>query len=304
MQKDLTSEMDASKQMALMITLIFSSSLSVFMSTLIFIFYVLFSSFRKSFSSQLIISISVLDIITWTLRIISSAYSLAHDFETFENSAPAACQIFGFLFSFLNLMTFFLVLTIGVSLFLDFFYAINLEKYKKTIFFLVFLVAFIIAFIDVLLDAYGKVINDVKCWINDYKVRILTFYIVLWFVFLVDCILMGAIIYRLKKVAINTEVQTKLIWKFSLFPLFMLITWGPTSIRRLLNTNYYPFELFIYFITPLQGFFNAFAYGLINKDVKAKLFAFFICRWDQLKTSNSINSLESEVCEDLNQNIH
>lgn len=298
------SETDTSKGMALMITLIFSSSLSVFMSTVIFIFYLLYSSFRKSFSSQLIISISILDIITWTLRIISSAYSLAHDFETFEDSAPAACQIFGFLFSFLNLMTFFLVLTIGISLFLDFFYAINLEKKKKTIFFLVFMVAFIIAFIDILIDGYGKVNHDVKCWINDYKIRLLTFYIVIWLVFLVDFILMAAIIYRLKKVAINTEVQTKLIWKFSLFPLFMLITWGPTSIRRLLNTNYYPFELFIYFITPLQGFFNAFAYGLINRDVKAKLFAFFICRWDQLKLSSSINNIEEEICDELNQSIH
>ena len=291
---------DDDKKTALMIVLIVSAFISVCMSTLIFVFYFLFSSFRKNFSSQLIIAISFLDILTWSLRIISSIYSLANDFETFENTAPIICQVFGFFFSFVNLMTFLLVLVIGISLYVDFVYSINLGSKKCLIYFLVFLIAFILATLDLCLGAYQNIPHDVKCWIRDYELRLLTFYSVLWIVFILDLFFMGAIIWKLKKMPINTEMQRKLALKFSLFPLAMFITWAPSSIRRIINDNSFGFEVFIYFITPLQGFLNGLAYGMINKHVKQKLIAFFTCdcmnlKKDCIKQLIETQSLNSEI---------
>ena len=298
---------ESGQKMALMIVLIFSSLLSVFTSLLITIFYLMYASFRKNFSSQLIVAISLLDTFTWTLRIISSIYSLTHDFKTFEDTAPAFCQAFGFLFSFMNLMTFFLVLVIGLSLYCDFLYSINLGSRKKLIYSIIFLLAFAISSIDLGLHAYEKIPGDIKCWIRDYSLRLLTFYMILWIVFLLDSYFMITIIRRLKKMPVNNEVKSKLILKFSLFPIFMLITWGPSSIRRIFGINYFPFEVFIYFITPLQGFLNALAYGMINSIVKEKLIAFFLCDWEKLAATKEVidekslnksieaNSFESNV---------
>ena len=293
--------LDNNQKVILLTTFIISCALSVIMSLLIFVFYILYSSIRKNFASQLIITISLMDFFTWGLRLISSIYTLSNNFKTYEESSHFICTLSGFLFSFFNLIVFFAVLIIGFSLFLQFNYSMDISSKRKYIFAFIFIISFILSCIPLITDSYGK-IDDVKCWIMDYWNRIFTFYIILWIIFIIDFVLIIKVILKLRRMKIDSNIQKKLIWKFALFPILMFISWAPSSIRRLMDTHNFGLEVFMYAAMPLQGVFNPIAYGLINSDVKEKILSFFRCDWEKLKLKNRRESpiIMKEIDTEIN----
>lgn len=287
----------------ILIFFIISCSLSVFMSFLIVILYFKYASIKKNMAAQLIITMSILDIFTWFFRIIAAVYKLSTN-ETYEETNHSLCVFFGFLWSFFNLITFFIVFTIGFGVYYGYKYKSDLEKHKKTLYFIIFILALVLSCIPFFSSSYGE-IDHVKCWIDDYNLRIFTFYLPLWLVFLFNCYFIGYVILKLRLMPIDTSVQRKLILKFSLFPLLMFLAWFPSSIRRSSNSDNFALELFMYIMMPLQGVFNPIAYGLINEDVEKKMKEFFFCQCEKEKNDNVENSSNTDISiAERNSNNH
>lgn len=269
------------------ITIIFlvSCSLSVFMSSLISFFYFKYGTIKKSFPAQLIVSMAVLDAFTWSFRIIAAIYKLKTN-NTFEEKGSFLCSFFGFLWSFFNLITFFIVLLIAIGIYSASYHGTQISRHKKKC--LIFLISppLILSLIPFLNGTYGE-IDEIKCWINEYYTRIFTFYFPLWVIIILNLIFIVLAIIKLRKLPISRSSQRKLAYKIALFPLLMLISWLPSSIRRTLDSDNLALELFMYFVMPLQGVFNPIAYGMINVKVEKKLKAFFFCRWYDLKESET-----------------
>ena len=256
-------------------------TLSVFMSLLILVFYALYSSFRKNFASQLIVTISLMDLISWGVLIISSIFSLTHDMKTYEEYSHPICVLNGFLFSFLNLVVFFSVLIIGYSLFSEFIYSYDISQKRHTMFAFIFISSFILSIIPLFNDEYGKV-DDVKCWIVNYWERIFLFYVPLWLITIIDFVLMLKVIRKLQGINVQDNMKRKLILKFALFPILMFVSWAPSSVKRVWDVDNMILEGIMYAMMPMQGVFNPLAYGLINSDVKEKILAFLLCQWKDL----------------------
>lgn len=295
-------ELNNNQKTLLLTVFIVSCSISVLMSLLIFIFYLLYSKVQKNFASQLIITIAIMDFFTWGLRIVSSSYSLTHDFETYEEIAPPICVLSGFLFSFLNLIVFFSVLVIGYCLYSDFVFSRDISPQRHKMFAFIFFSACILSIIPFFTSSYGK-IDDVKCWLVDYWERIFTFYFPLWVIILIDCYFIVKVILKLRHMQIEPHIKNKLIFKFALFPLLMFISWAPSSIRRATDSPNFQLEVFMYAVMPLQGVFNPLAYGLINSEVKDKIIAFFTCDCRKLRR-NTQNSCQEIILNEANNNTH
>lgn len=270
-----------------------SCSISVFMSLSIFIFNLIYSNIRNNLACQLILTISLMDFFTWGLRIISSAYSLSHNFETYEELSIPICILSGFLFSFLNLIVFFSVLVIGYCLYSEFVFSKDISQERHKAFVFIFFNSMTLSIIPFFTHSYGK-IDEVKCWLVDYWERIFTFYFPLWAIILIEFYFIIRVIFKLWTLNLEPKIQRKLILKFSLFPILMFISWAPSSIRRASDSPNFTLEVVMYAFMPLQGFFNPLAYGLINSEVEEKVLAFLKCPCRKMKMKKEENSINNE----------
>lgn len=249
---------------------------------------------------------AMLDAFTWSFRIIAAVYKLKTN-KTFEEEGSFLCSFFGFLWSFFNLITFLIVLLIAFGIYSASYYGTQISRHKKKCIAFLIVPSLILSLIPFLNGTYGE-IDEIKCWINEFYTRIFTFYLPLWIIMILNFFFIVSAIIKLRKLPINKSSQRKLAYKIALFPLLMLISWLPSSIRRTLNSDNLALEFFMYFAMPLQGVFNPIAYAMINVKVERKLKAFFLCRCYDLKETGmdmndtadylanySNNSSDSEV---------
>lgn len=266
-------------------------SLSVFMSSFLAFLYFKYASIKNSFPSQLIVAMAILDVITWTIRIIATIFRIIAG-ATFEVKERNICVLSGFLFSFLNLITFFIILFISFGIYSQSHLSINISNFKRICSSLIIFPSLILAVVPVFTQSYGE-LDHIKCWIKDRTILIITFYIPLWCVFASTVFFIVSAIFKLKRLPINSHFTSKLIYKISLFPLIMFICWTPSSIYRVLNSDTVYLEILTYVLVPLQGVLNPIAYGLINEKIEKKMKAFF--GWNCNEMNDTITGGENEI---------
>lgn len=128
---------------------------------------------------------------------------------------------------------------------------------------------------------YGKIIIAYcRCWINISRsdLRYSLFYIPLWITFAISAIfttLFVVIVYRVELGSNPSEMAlTRSASLGYLYAIFFLISWIPATTNRAYEAFYgsSPFILpFLHCIfIPLQGFWNAVAYYLVNQKKNKK----------------------------------
>lgn len=277
-------------------------SLSVFMSSFLTFLYFKYTSIKKSFPCQLIVTMAILDVITWTIRIIATIYRINVGM-TFEVKERNLCILSGFLFSFINLITFLIILVISFGIYSQSHLSINISNFKMTCTSLIIFPSFILSIIPIFTQSYGE-IDHIKCWIKDRTILLITFYVPLWLVFVSTAFFILSAIFKLKRLPINFLSEKKLIYKISLFPIIMFICWTPSSIYRVLNSDFIYLEILTYMVVPLQGVLNPIAFGLINERIEKKMKAFFCCNCTEMNDNitdgeNEINSFNTLTANNI-----
>jgi len=299
---DINYDIDPHEAQTLAIFLVISCFLAVMMSSLIIGFYIVFSKIRKNLSSQIVIIISILELIISFNRMFVSIYTIMTN-DNLEDFSHELCVASGFLWNFLNLAIFFLILFIGFLLYIEIriSFANRVETYKNHIFLLIFVLALFFSCLPFINNSYGKV-NEINCWINSPLMRMISFdlpfliIIGLYIFFIISFI-------RNLKTRAEIQIKRKLAFKFLLFPLLMIICWIPAITQKLFNINNFALKVVVHFLTPLQGVFIPVIYGLINKSVKQKFISFFCCQWQKLKSSGSKEIESLEIKEEGEQNL-
>jgi len=128
------------------------------------------------------------------------------------------------------------------------------------------------AFLPLGLDAYTALSS--WCWIkSDDEGTILrwsSFYGILWFFFLWICYVYIKLWCHLKDLPDKSKIP-RIVYRLWIYPLVLLICYGPASVRRVWNiVGTPPYELAVlhYCFASLHGFVNAIAYGR-NDDIRA-----------------------------------
>lgn len=266
-------------QKELLYIFITTCSLSVFMSSLVTIMYFKYGAVTKNFPAQLIMAMSILDVLVWFPRIISSIYKLQTG-ENLEEGERNICIIFGFTFIFFSLITFFITLMISFGIYSSVVHKIIIANHKKTCIFIIIILPLIFSTIPFTTNSYGE-IDDIKCSITNYFERVTTFFVVLWIIFFLNAFFIISTIVKLKRPPYKEESVQRIVYKIALFPLFMFVSWAPSSIYRILQSDNLFLGVLTYLLVPLQGVFNPIAYGLINEKIEKIAKKIFCCNHPQ-----------------------
>jgi len=128
------------------------------------------------------------------------------------------------------------------------------------------------AIIPLALDDYTSL--DSWCWISGkgegVVLRWTSFYGILWFFFAWICYVYISLWWHLKDLPDNSKVP-RMVYRLWIYPLVLLICYGPASIRRVWNiVGDPPYSLAVVHVcfASLHGFVNALAYGR-NSDIRA-----------------------------------
>ena len=248
----------------------------------------LYSKIRKNISAQIVIIISILEFIIWLFRMLGSIYTLLNN-KSLENMSHSVCQSSGFLWTFINLSIFSFIFLIGLVLYIEFHYSrlvIKVESKRKYIYILIFLCTIFLSSIPFMNNAYGEV-NGVSCGIKGRLTRLFIFDIPFLVLMILYICLIISVSRKLNSLQIRNDIRRSLTLKFLLFPLLMIICWIPGMIQKTFDFENILLKGITYFMMPLQGVFIPLIYGLVNKDVKQKFIAFFLCRFSQLQTGHS-----------------
>jgi hypothetical protein len=267
-------------------------SLSVIMSSMLSILYFKYGSLKKNFPAQLIITMSLLEILIWSPRIISSIYKLQTG-DNMEVGQKEVCVIFGFTFIFFNMINFFITLVISFGIYSSVLHNIIIAKHKKICIGIIILFPLLFSLIPFITESYGQ-IDDIKCSITNYPERLACFFVILWIIFILNAFFIISTIIRLKKRPYNKAFH-RIVYKIALFPLFMFIAWAPSSIYRILELDNLILGVLTYLLVPLQGFFNPIAYGLINEKIEKKIKKFIGCCSNEEDKQKSFDYSETRV---------
>lgn len=264
---------DDTQTRILLIVFLFTSCLAVLFQFFIMIFYLIFVDLKRprNFSYRLIVILAFSDIVVWGMRIESNIERLASGHTAFYYSENY-CVFLGVLWNFFLLLNILTTLVISSCLILEVF-KYKSEEYEKLFYIIIIAYSLIFSFIPLVEHGIYGVDDDIKCWITDkYNslFRYIGFYGHLWLVFIINCVNLCIILWRLRDLdEIPKKIVKKLIW----FPLIMLVFWVEPSYRRIANSkdDDFPLALMQYIFMPMQGVSNAIVYGLVNPKVKEKL---------------------------------
>ena len=269
---DTDDQIDSNPEETITVLKIFSvfCCLSIIFQSIIVVLYIKLVDLRtlRGFSARLILYMAFTDIVVWAISFQSNMLKLSNG-KTMFAYCIALCRFEGIVWNTFLLSNFLLTVVFSLSILIEIKYDILLGKYEKWILPGIFIYSIFFSIVPIFykLDTYGED-DHFKCWITDpyTDFRIIGFYAHLWIAFLTNLSIVGYIVWLIRDVHFthNTLIK-KLIW----IPLIMLFCWAEPSIRRIKSDdNQFELKLIQYICTPMQGFLNAFVYGLINDTVK------------------------------------
>jgi len=249
-----------SQRHALVLCSFFFSLISLISSLMVIMYYAWFKELRK-FAFKLVALTAVSDAIRCVGNLIGS-----------PEDGPL-CQTQGFLKTFGGSASFLWVGSMAFTIQLICTSEIKdpdllLRRYH----YITWTTASFCALLPLALDEYTDL--DSWCWISgDGDGNILrwtSFYGILWFFFAWICYVYIALWWQLKDLPDKSKIP-RMVYRLWIYPLVLLICYGPASIRRVWNlVGDPPYWLAVVHVcfASLHGFVNAMAYGR-NSDIRA-----------------------------------
>jgi len=249
-----------SQRNTLVLCSVFFSLISLISSLTIIMYYVWFKELRK-FAFKLVALTAVSDAIRCFGNLIGS-----------PEDGPL-CQTQGFLKTFGGVASFFWVGCMAFTIQLIITREIPdpdclLLRYH----YVTWTLASFSAILPLALNEYTTL--DSWCWISGkgegIVLRWSSFYGILWFFFAWICYVYISLWWHLKDLPDNSKVP-RMVYRLWIYPLVLLICYGPASIRRVWNiVGDPPYSLAVVHVcfASLHGFVNALAYGR-NSDIRA-----------------------------------
>jgi len=238
----------------------FFSLISLISSLTVIMYYVWFKDLRK-FAFKLVALTAVSDAIRCVGNLIGSP----------ENGP--LCQTQGFLKTFGGVASFLWVGCMAFTIQLICISEIkNPDRLLRRYHYVTWTMASFSAFLPLGLDEYTTLAS--WCWISgDGEGTILrwtSFYGILWFFFAWICYVYISLWWHLKDLPDKSKIP-RMVYRLWIYPLVLLICYGPASIRRVWNlVGDPPYWLAVVHVcfASLHGFVNALAYGR-NRHIRA-----------------------------------
>jgi len=274
-----------------------TSFVSVLFSFISIFLYTKYATLTHNYAAKLIILLSIADICGWTPAIITSIETLVSQENENQFSGPG-CYFLAIFKTFFNNMTNICVLLIGFFLFLNVYWQKNPHSFQKVVYTVAFIITAILTAIPAIMDSYGDV-DGSTCGIQGEYLRLWVFYIPLIVILVIDFGFIYLTNRKIKTLELMAEYQRKLIAKFISFPIIMLICWGPSTLKRILDVvvtdpnNLMFLKYLMYILMPLQGVFNPLAYLFINDTLRYKILAHF--KIENAERSNSNREVDGEA---------
>lgn len=250
--------------------------LSITFQSIIVFLYIKLVDLRplKSFSFRLILYMALTDIVVWAISFQSNMLKLSRE-ESMSEYCIELCRFEGIVWNTFLLANFLLTVVFSLSVLIEIKYEFLVAKYEKRILPGIFIYSIFFSVFPIFFgeDTYGED-DHFKCWIKDHDLRFPGFYAHLWLAFLINFGIFFYIVWLIRDVQFfaHKSFIKKLIW----IPLIMLFCWSEPSIRRIHSDDEeFILKLLQYIVMPMQGFLNAFVYGLINDTVKNAILKIF-----------------------------
>jgi len=249
-----------SQEDTLVLCSFFFSLLSLIGSLTVIMYYVWFKELRK-FAFKLVALTAVSDAIRCIGNLIGSPVD------------GPLCQTQGFLKTFGGVASFFWVGCMAFTIRLICTSEVKnpdvlLLKYH----YVTWTMASFSALLPLVLDSYTALSS--WCWISGKGegaiLRYSSFYAILWFFFVWICYVYISLWCHLKDLPDKSKVP-RIVYRLWIYPLVLLICYGPASIRRVWNlVGSPPYSLAVVHVcfASLHGLVNAMAYGR-NSDIRA-----------------------------------
>jgi len=238
----------------------FFSLLSLISSLTVIMYYIWFKDLRK-FAFKLVALTALSD----SIRCIGNLIGGPED--------GPLCQTQGFLKTFGGVSSFFWVACMAFTIQMICIGDIkNPDLVLRRYHYVTWTMASFSAFLPLALDEYTALSS--WCWISGdgegTVLRWTSFYGILWFFFAWICYVYISLWWHLKDLPDKSKVP-RIVYRLWIYPLVLLICYGPASVRRVWNlVGSPPFSLAVVHIcfASLHGFVNAMAYGR-NSDIRA-----------------------------------
>ena len=280
-----------------MITMIVSCFFSVFFNASFLCFYIRFGQIRNNFASQLILILSICDLLCWGQSLLMNLYLLFTD-QTVYDFQDSLCISLAFLMNLSSMTIMITIFLISFSIYLSTVKNIVITDHKFKLYFSAIFFIIILSALPFITNDYGKA-DSMLCWIVGKPMSFFSYYLVIWVIFLIDFYFIARTLYVIKKLPIVEHLKIKLKRHLILFPLIFIFSYSAGFLNSFIGLFYekgiFWLGIVDYVLEPMDGVLNPLAYMLINDKVRngIKSFLCFQKKNSKKKEENDDSKIES-----------
>lgn len=239
--------------------------------------------FLKTMAGNLILMMSIMEIISYLDLSITSMYYLITK-KPIDQEEPDLCRILGFILSFTDIFKNLLVFLIALFCYLEIAHKRNSLKYHRICYIAITLISSLASAVPFAVDYEKSYKSDdqIQCWFYNEYAAFIVLYLPLITSFIFSLVLMYLSLRTFRK---SPSYHSNYLLKLFVFPIILFSSYFLPLIRRILqlfDTDSEYLVYIMYMFVPMHGVFNAVFYIYINKFIRERLKYIVLCQTERL----------------------
>eukprot|EP01121_Diplochlamys_sp_Union-15-3_P005251 TRINITY_DN1557_c0_g1_i3.p1 TRINITY_DN1557_c0_g1~~TRINITY_DN1557_c0_g1_i3.p1 ORF type:complete len:347 (-),score=23.07 TRINITY_DN1557_c0_g1_i3:33-1073(-) len=275
-----------------------SNSLSLLGSLFILASMLCFNSMLRKLPSRLILYLTICSLLNSIGNLIS--------FSQLQRKNLIPCLVQAVIIQVFGVGTFLWIVVIAFNLYMVVVHhVLSMNKFEKYYHIFCWGICFSLSFLPIITSSYGPVEGQLWCWISVEKNvlwghmwRFVCFFLPLYICLGIIVVLYARVYYAIKSIVPEepeeSGVSESILRKLKAYPIVFLLVWLFPTINRIFNwvAQDVAFVLLLLSVltSPLEGFLNAFVYGL-HTDLRNKFKQVLIrngcCLWLSLSDDSN-----------------
>lgn len=259
-----------SKNFLLLRVCFFSTTLSVFVTTIFLIIFLKKVEIKNSLAAKLILILSINDIFNWGQVWVYDLYILITE-KSIKSIGEKGCEIMGFFNNLTCMSTITITSFICFMIYISTVWEIFIQLNFLIILIGIIIISIMLGLLPFIKEGYGEM-NDLTCWIKNSEDAFYTYYLILYFSFALEFYFILHSLKSIYKKPFDEKFKRKTKIYLIFFPLSVVVAWFFGLLQNLFNNitgdNFYILDLLDFLFEPFVGIFNTLIYMMINKEVR------------------------------------